>query len=81
MKLNLAIYTVLSLSLWWQQPLEKPYGLWCQNGVMVSDSFDFRKTKSCRQHALLVHLVLRLALVIYVLLWLNGKVQILNDQK
>ena len=26
----------------------------CQIGVMVSDSFAFRETKNCRQHALLV---------------------------
>ena len=29
---------------------EKPYGLRWQNGAMVSDSFAYRKTKSCRQH-------------------------------
>ena len=27
-----------SLNSWWQQLLEKIYGLLCQNGVMVSDS-------------------------------------------
>ena len=61
MKLNLAISSVLSLSSWWQQALGKTYALRCQNGVMVSDSFVFSKTKSCRQHALLL---LRLELVI-----------------
>ena len=61
MKLNLAICSVLSLSSWWQQPLGETYGLQCENKVMVSDSFVFKKTKSCRQHVLLV---LRLTLVI-----------------
>ena len=61
MKLNLAVCSVLSLSPCWQQPLGKAYVLRCQNEVMVSDSFVFSKTKSCRQHALLV---LRLTLVI-----------------
>ena len=60
MKLNFTICSVLSLSSWWQQLLGKTYGLQCQNGLMVSDLFAFRKTKSCRQHALLV---LRLTLV------------------
>ena len=60
MKLNFTIGLVLSLSSWWQQPLGKIYGLWCQNGVMVCDPFAFKKTKSCRQHA---QLVLRLTLV------------------
>ena len=60
MKLNFVICSILSLSSWSQQPLRKTYGLRCQNGVMVSDSFAFRKTSSCRQHALLA---LRLALV------------------
>ena len=54
MKLNFTICSVLSLSSWWQQLLGKTYGLQCQNGLMVSDLFAFRKTKSCRQHALLV---------------------------
>ena len=54
MKLNLAIFSVLSLSSWWQQPLGERYGLRCKNRVMVSNSFVFKKTKSCRQHALLV---------------------------
>ena len=62
MKLNLAICSVPSLSSWWQQPLGKTYAIRCQNGVMVSDSFVFSKTKSCRQQDAL--LVLRLALVI-----------------
>ena len=60
MKLNFAICSVLSLSSWWQQLLAKTCSLQYQNGLMVSDLFAFRKTKSCRQHALLV---LRLALV------------------
>ena len=30
------------------------YGLRCQNGAMVNDSFAYRKTKSCRQHGLYV---------------------------
>ena len=60
MKVNLTICLILSLSSWWQQPLVKTYALRCQNRVMVSASFAFSKTKSGRQHALLV---LRLALV------------------
>ena len=59
-KRNVTICSVLSLSSWWQQHLGKNYGLQCQNGFMVSTLFAFRKTKSCRQHALLV---LRLKLV------------------
>ena len=31
--------------------MQKPYGLRCLNEVMVSDSFAFRKTKSCQEHA------------------------------
>ena len=54
MKLIFAICLVLSLSSLWQQPLRKTYGLQCQIGVMVSDSFAFRETKNCRQHVLLV---------------------------
>ena len=54
MKLNFAMFLVLFLSSWWQQTLGKTYGLRCQNGVLVSDSFAFTKTKSCKQHALLV---------------------------
>ena len=54
MKLNLAIFSVLSLSSWWQQPLGETYDLRSQNGVMIGDSFVFRKTKSRRQHAFLV---------------------------
>ena len=61
MKLNLAISVVLSLSSWWQKPLGKTYAVCRQNRVMVSGCFVFSKTKSCRQHALLV---LRLVLVI-----------------
>ena len=60
MKLNFTICSVLSLSSWWQQPLGKTYSLRYQNRLMVSDLFAFRKTKSCRQHALLM---LRMALV------------------
>ena len=30
----------------------KTYGLQCKDGVMVSDSLAFSKTKSCRQRAL-----------------------------
>ena len=44
----------------YQQPLGKTYGLLCQNEVKVSDSFAFMKTKSCRQHSLLL---LRLTLL------------------
>ena len=54
MKLNFAMFLVLLLSSWWEQTLGKPYGLRCQNRVLVSDSFAFTKTKSCKQHALLV---------------------------
>ena len=42
----------LALNSWWQQLLGKTYGLRYQNGAMVSDSFAYRKTKSCRQHDL-----------------------------
>ena len=59
-KRNVTICSVLSLSSWWWQHLGKNYGRQCQNGFMVSALFAFRKTKSCRQHALLV---LRLKLV------------------
>ena len=54
MKLNTTICSVLSLSAWWQQLLGKNFGLQCQNRLMVSDLFAFRKTKSCRQHAIFV---------------------------
>ena len=54
MKLNFAISSVPSLSLWWQQPLGKTYGLWYQNSVMFSDLSASRNTL----------LVLRLTLVI-----------------
>ena len=37
---------------WYQETLEKTYGLRCLNEVMVSDSFAFRKTKICQEHAL-----------------------------
>ena len=60
MELDFTICSVLSVSSWWQQLMGKTHGLHCQNGLMVSDLFAFRKTKSCRQHALLV---LRLMLV------------------
>ena len=57
MKLNFAIYLVMSLSSWWKQPLGKSYGIQWQNGVMVQVSFGFRKTKNCRQHALTAEVV------------------------
>ena len=75
MTLNFVICSILSLTSWWQQPLGKTYGLRCQNGVIVGDSFAFRKTKSFRQHALLV---LRLALVNYLPLCQG---QIVNDRE
>ena len=37
---------------WSQQLLGKTYGLLYQNGAMVSNSFAFSKTKSCRKHGL-----------------------------
>ena len=54
MKLKVISFLVLKLSSWLQQLLEKTYGLRCQNGVMVNDSFAFRKTKSCRKHVVFV---------------------------
>ena len=60
MKLNFAICFVPSFSSWWQPPLGKTYGFWCQKGVMVSDSFASKNHKKFRQHVLLV---LRLTLV------------------
>ena len=54
MKLNFAVCLVLSMSSWWQQPLRKSYSLWCQNGVMFSDSFATNNPKIFRQYALLV---------------------------
>ena len=66
-KLNFVICSILSLCSWWQQPLAKTYGFRCQNGVIVSDSFAFGKTKSYRQHVLLV---LRMTLL-NCLRWLN----------
>ena len=78
MKLNFAICLVLSLSSWWQQPLGKTYGLFCQNGVMVSDCFASRNPKRFRQHVLLV---LTLTLVTLVPLSLNVRRQIAYDQK
>ena len=65
MKLNLAICLVLSLSSWRQLPLGNSCGPWCQNGVMANDVFACRKTKSCKQHVLVV---LRLVSVTQVLL-------------
>ena len=65
MKLIFAICSVLSLSSWWQQPFRNTYGLLCQIGVIVSDSFAFGETKKGRQYALLM---LRLTLVTYVLM-------------
>ena len=50
MKRNFAICLALLLSSWWQQPLGRTYGLQCQNGVMVNDSFASSKTKRFRQH-------------------------------
>ena len=52
MKLQVIILLVLELSSWLQQHLKKTYGLRCQKGIMVNDSFAFRKTKSCRRHVL-----------------------------
>ena len=81
MKLNFTICSVLSLSSWWQQLLRKTYAL---QRFPVAKWFNgqwpicLRKTKSCRQHALLV---LRLTLVTSVSLWLNGEGQIVNDQQ
>ena len=46
MKINFAIYLVLSLSSWWQQPLGKIYGLWYQNEAMVRYSFASRNATS-----------------------------------
>ena len=54
MKLNLAICSVLLLTSWWQQPLGETYDLRYLNIVMISDSFVFKKTKSCWKHALLL---------------------------
>ena len=53
-KLKVIIFLVLELSSWLQQLLGKTYGLRYQNGVMVNDSFIFRKTKSCIEHVLFV---------------------------
>ena len=82
MKLDIAICSILSLCSWWQQPLAKTYGLRCENEVMISDSFAFRKTKSCRKYALLV---LRMTCLIVwgnlIAFVTNGQGQILNDQK
>ena len=48
MKLNFATCVVFSLISWRQHPSGKIGSLRCQNGVIASDSFAFRKTKSCR---------------------------------
>ena len=53
MKLKVINFLVLKLSSWLQQLLEKTYGLRCQNGVMVNDSFAFC-LKSLRKHVLFV---------------------------
>ena len=42
------MFLIILLSSSWQQILGKTYGLWCQNGVLVNDSFAFSKTKSCK---------------------------------
>ena len=52
-KLQLIISLLLDLCSWWQQLLGKTYWLQYQNGVMVSNSFVFRKTKRCRQNVFL----------------------------
>ena len=49
MKLNFAMFLVLSLSSAWLQILWKTYSLWSKNGVLLSDSFAFTKPKSCKQ--------------------------------
>ena len=77
MKRKFAISVVRPLSSWWQQHLGKTYSLQCQNGVMASDSFAIRETKSCRQH---VSFVLRLTLGNQVPFWLNGEGRIVNDE-
>ena len=59
--LNFPMFSVLSLSWWCWQTLGKTYGHRYQNGLLISNSFAFMKTKSCKQHALLVQ---RLTLVI-----------------
>ena len=74
MKLNFAICLLFSLSLFCQQTLGKTYDLRCQNGVMVSDSFE-----SCRHYALsLVAKVDVSGLSAFVTEWQG---QIVNDQK
>ena len=37
----------LNLSSWWQQLLEKAYGLWYLNEVKISDSLALMKAKNC----------------------------------
>ena len=79
MKPNFVIcLALLFSSSWWEQHLGKSYDLRWQNGAMISDYFAFKKTKSCRQHALLE---LRLRLLTKVPLWLHGVGQIIIDQK
>ena len=46
MTLNFVICSILSLTSWWQQPLGKTYGLRCQNGVIVGDSFPLEKRRA-----------------------------------
>ena len=48
------ISLILDLRSWWQQLFGKTYCQQFQNEVMVSDSFGFRKTKSCTQHVFFV---------------------------
>ena len=59
--LNFLMFSVLSLSWWCWPTLGETYGHRFQNGLLISNSFAFMKTKSCKQHALLVQ---RLTLVI-----------------
>ena len=44
----------LNLSLWWQQLLGKAHGLRYLNKAMISNSFVFTKSNSCRQYDLFV---------------------------
>ena len=44
----------LSLRSWWQQLLVKAYSLQYPNKAMVTDTFAFRKARSCMQHDLFV---------------------------
>ena len=54
MKLNFDICIIHCSANGGTNPWEKSYGLQRQIGVMISDSFGFKKTKCCRQHAVLV---------------------------